>query len=238
MARHLLLRLQAPLLAFGGEAIDNYGVIRDFPAGSMLTGMLANALGWRREDALEHSRLQSRLVFGARLDRISGRLTDFQTAQLSKDDKGWTTWGTPEERRGGAGTYNAPHLRYRDFLCDSAVLVALRLQASNEAPTVDDLAQALDHPARPLFIGRKPCLPSARVFAGWVDADTILQALQAASPLIKMTRERLRVQWPEGEGVLPGDRLLEVCDERDWRSGVHGGWRAIREGTITLEVNG
>jgi CRISPR system Cascade subunit CasD len=237
MSRHLLLRLQAPLMAFGGEAIDNYGVIRDFPAGSMLTGMLANALGWRREDAALHSRLQSRLVFGARLDQIAGRLTDFQTAQLGKDDKGWTTWGAPEQRRGGTSTYDAPHLRYRDFLCDSAVLIALRLNASDVTPTLDDLASALDHPARPLFIGRKPCLPSARVFAGWVEADTILQALQAAGSLVPMAQEGRRAQWPEGEGVLPGDRLLDVCDERDWHSGVHGGWRAIREGAITLEAN-
>ncbi len=51
MARHLLLRLEGPLMAFGGETIDNLGVIRDFPAQSMLTGLIANALGWRREES-------------------------------------------------------------------------------------------------------------------------------------------------------------------------------------------
>ena len=46
--RHLVLTLESPLMAFGGETIDNLGVIRPFPAASMLTGLLANALGWRR----------------------------------------------------------------------------------------------------------------------------------------------------------------------------------------------
>ena len=32
-------------MAFGGETIDNLGVIRPFPAVSMLTGLFANALG-------------------------------------------------------------------------------------------------------------------------------------------------------------------------------------------------
>ena len=41
----LVLHLEAPLLAFGGVAIDQIGIIRDFPAASMLTGLLANALG-------------------------------------------------------------------------------------------------------------------------------------------------------------------------------------------------
>ena len=46
MPRHLLIRLSSPLIAFGGETIDNFGVIRDFPALSMVTGLLANSLGW------------------------------------------------------------------------------------------------------------------------------------------------------------------------------------------------
>ncbi len=99
MARHLLLRLEGPLMAFGGETIDNLGVIRDFPAQSMLTGLIANALGWRREDAAEHDRLQARLVFGARLDRLGTRITEYQTARLLQNDSGWTTHGVPEWSR-------------------------------------------------------------------------------------------------------------------------------------------
>ena len=47
---HLILRLEAPLMAFGGETIDNLGVVRRFPSASMLTGLLANALGWLMRD--------------------------------------------------------------------------------------------------------------------------------------------------------------------------------------------
>ena len=230
MPRHLLMRLEAPLMAFGGETIDNYGVIRDFPALSMVTGLLANALGYRREESEWHDRLQARLLVGARLDRDVQRLTDFQTAQLGKDDKGWTTWGFAEGRRGDS--YKSPHLRYRDYHASLNVLVALRLEPAAEFPTLDDLAQALDHPARPLFIGRKTCLPSRRVFAGWHEAENVLAALQTAQ-LPGKTRY-LRVQWPEGEGILAGDRPLDLCDERNWRSGVHGGWRPVREGSFVL----
>ncbi len=102
MARHLMLRLSAPLLAYGGETIDNFGVIRDFPALSMLTGLIANALGWDRGDADLHDRLQARLRVGSRLDKPGTRLTDFQTAQLGAKDRGWTTRGQPEGRAGGA----------------------------------------------------------------------------------------------------------------------------------------
>lgn len=235
MARHLLMRLQAPLIAFGGEAIDNFGVIRDFPALSMITGLLANALGWDRSEADPHNRLQQRLRMGARLDQDGQRLRDFQTAQLGAADKAWTTWGSPEERRGGAGSYESPHLRYRDYHADLDALVALRLEPADESPTLDDLAAALDRPARPLFIGRKPCVPTRRLFAGWTEADNVLGALQQVLPERGgAAPQTLRLQWPDGEGQLTNDRSLNVCDERNWCSGVHGGWRPVREGQITL----
>ena len=230
MPRHLLIRLSSPLIAFGGETIDNLGVIRDFPALSMVTGLIANALGWDRGDDVLHNRLQERLRLGARLEAPGSRLTDFQPAQLSANDKAWTTWGTVEERRGGAASYDSPHLRYRDYHADLTALLALRLEAADDSPTLDDVAQALDRPQRPLFIGRKPCLPVGRLVAGWIDADSILHALQLA-PLAGGALG-LRAQWPDGEGQLPGDRLVDVCDERNWTSGVHGGWRPVREGLI------
>lgn len=239
MARHLLLRLQAPLTAFGGETIDNHGVIREFPALSMVTGLIANAIGWRREENARHDRLQARLRMGARRDGAPSRwrLTDFQTARLGAKDAAWTTWGSPEARAGGGKTYHNPHLRYRDYHADLATLVVLRLEPLEEPPTLDDVAHALDRPARPLFIGRKPCLPSGRLFGGWQEADDILGALQTA-PLLGEENRRLVIQWPEGEGRLPGDRLIELCDERDWTSGVHGGWRPVREGALTIGEGG
>ena len=116
--RHLALNLESPLMSFGGETIDNYGVIRWFPGASMLTGLFANALGRRGIERERHQRLQDSLVFAARIDREPAggvRLTDFQTALPNKGDKGWTTRGTPEGRAGGPRTYDAPHLRYRDY---------------------------------------------------------------------------------------------------------------------------
>lgn len=230
MAQHLLIRLRAPLIAFGGETIDNHGVIRDFPALSMVTGLLANALGWDRGDDAWHNRLQERLVMGARLDADGNRLVDFQTAQLQANDQGWTTRAVPEGRAGGAGSYSGPHLRYRHYHADMHVLVALRLKPADEFPTLSDLAAALDKPSRPLFVGRKNCMPTDRLMAGWHEAANVLAALQSAQVPSKSIP--IRAQWPDGEGSLPGDRLLDLCDERNWRSGVHGGWRPVREGSF------
>lgn len=237
MPRHLLIRLSSPLIAFGGETIDNFGVIRDFPALSMVTGLIANALGWDRGDDALHNRLQERLRLGTRLESQSQYLREYQTAELYEDEAGWTTFGQPEGRAKSPsyslaknGRKSLTLQRYRDYHADLTALLALRLEPADESPNLDEVAQALDRPQRPLFIGRKPCLPVGRLVAGWVDADSILQALQLAP--IANGMHGLRAQWPDGEGQLPGDRAVDVCDERNWTSGVHGGWRPAREGLI------
>ena len=238
--RYLILNLESPLMAFGGETIDNYGVIRPFPAVSMLTGLFANALGWRRIERERHQALQDRIVFAARIDREPAggvRMTDFQTAQLGAGDRGWTTRGQPEGRAGGANTYNAPHLRRRDYFADMRVTVALRLEPAEvgdeNEPTLDDLAAALQEPKRPLFIGRKPCLPSAPLFAGFADGDTTLAALLESGDGNESLSHRLL--WPEGESVdgitaVRTYRTYMLTDQRNWVSGLHGGGRWVCEG--------
>ena len=110
------------------------------------------------------------------------RMTDFQTAQLGANDRGWTTRGQPEGRAGGANTYDAPHLRYRDYFADMRVAVALRLEPAGDEPTLGHLADALQEPKRPLFIGRKPCLPAASLFRHFSErGDTALAALLATA---------------------------------------------------------
>jgi CRISPR system Cascade subunit CasD len=225
MADYLRLVLEGPLLAFGGEAVDARGVIADFPGASMLTGLLANALGWRRSDRNALAGLQARLHYAARIDRNGTRLTDFQTAQLGRNDQGWTTRGVPQGRAGGTNTYNSPHLRQRDYDADKRVVVALQLDPAEERPTLADLEAALDEPARPLFLGRKPCLPSGRICAGIVDADGFLAAL-ATMPL--SVGAAPRVLLPGAEPPERGDETRPWSGQRNWHSGVHGGTRTVR----------
>ena len=232
--RWLHLRLRAPLAAFGGEAIDARGVTRDFPGQSMLTGLIANALGWHRRLREEHQRLQSRIVYGAvrETEPVLGRTTDYQTAQLAKEDRAWTTRGTPAQRDGGPNTYAGAHQRWRDYHADLRMSVVLRLDPLDEQPTLGDLEAAFMRPSRPLFIGRKSCLPAAPIFGGWVEADTAPAALRSVVPAGAGT---LRALWPESDGTANADRTVYLTDERNWMTGLHGGARRVCEGRIAAE---
>ena len=108
--------------------------------------------------------------------------------------------------------------------------VVLRLEPTDASPTLGDLATALDHPARPLFIGRKSCLPSGPIFSGWIEeAANVRAALQEVAP---QGAPPLPAVWPEFEGADGAYRITDVTDERNWLSGLHGGARRQCEGRI------
>lgn len=233
MHQWLVLKFEAPLVAFGGVAIDQMGPVREFPAASMLAGLIGNALGWHWSDSSAHQAAQDRLVFGARIEREGNVLTDVQNAHLAKSDKGWTTNGRPEGRRGD--TYGPPHRRFRQYHADASVRVVFRLQPAMAKPTLDRVAEALERPARPLYLGRKPCLPSSFLLDAephrWSSGSNVYEALRnlpgAAIPL--------RAQWPVGQGPEAGegvDQVADLDDTRNWRTGLHAGSRRVVAGWV------
>lgn len=254
--KHLIVNLESPMVAFGGETIDNLGVIRRFPSASMLTGLFANALGWRRVERQKHQDLQDRLVFATRIEREPAggvSMTDYQTVKMGDTidiplggwTVGWTTRGMPERRAGALGARGSgpfTHIRYRDYFADMRVCIALRLRDEvDTAPTLEELAYALREPKRPLFIGRKPCLPSAPLFGDFGEGDTCLAALldiPLADP--EEAPQSVSMQWPDGEGEeIDADnkevsisRSYMLTDERNWVSGLHGGGRPVHEGSV------
>lgn len=239
--KHLITTLEAPMMSFGSQAVDNRRPTGHFPALSMLTGLLGNALGWRRwHDADLMDSIQSRIRFASRIDRepsSGASFTDFQVADIGADDVGWTTRGIPEKRGGSKGTYRGKYLRYVDYLADMRISVALRLTPPKVNPALEELGDALREPYRPLFIGRKSCLPSEPLFGGYVDADSAGEALTKIPLPERRLNGDVRVQWLDGEeiaGSLP-DHAQLVSSGRDWRSRLHVGGRIMVEASVPVD---
>ena len=236
MMRHLIIRLQAPMMAFCTVRVDRYGRTLGHPGLSMMTGLLANALGYERSERERLQRLQDRVVFASRIDREAGEtLREYQTVEIRRGEQAWTPLGIPERR--GGGEYQR-HFLYQEYHQDMTALAALRLEPKGEEPGLDDLAAALDRPERPLFIGRKCCPPAERLMAGWAEGDTALEALLAwpAEDNGGMP-ERIRLSWPPDEGAwgIEPEADRRLADVRNWQTGTHGGERRIMTGTVPRE---
>ncbi len=235
--RVVLLRFDAPLVSFGAPAIDQNGVVQAFPALSMLTGLIANALGWDHRDVDKLEDVQERLRYAVRIDRRGEALVDYQTVDLGMEwmlaeNAGWTTRGYIAKRSGASG--EATHQRYRHYRVDSLHTVALTL-VGDGTPSPDAVAASLKEPVRPLFIGRKCCLPAAPLLLDVVEAVSLVGALASTPRLRRGDAGPLPATWWDGDDERGSDgesRVVPVTDERDWRNRVHVGRRLMREGRI------
>ncbi|MFO0601598.1 MAG: type I-E CRISPR-associated protein Cas5/CasD [Polyangiales bacterium] len=236
----LRLRLSAPLMSFGGPLTDSLGRTEEFPQRSMLVGMIGNALGLDHREGGRLQRLQSRVRYAARQDRPGTQLVDYQTVDLSQESMvgtGWTTEHTLEVRGGASG--EGTHIRYRHYLADASYAVALTLAPAAEEPTLDDVERALRAPERPLFIGRKCCIPATPIVIDRVVAATLYDALVSCPRERKGDQTvRAKMWWSETDApaaVSARAREVEVHDARDWVNQIHAGRRYMREGEVVFE---
>jgi CRISPR system Cascade subunit CasD len=238
MNTYLILRLEGPLMAFGRVAVDELRPTHALPGQAMLTGLLANALGYDHSDYDQHQELQERLVFGARLDRPGQQLEDFQTAALDKKEPLWLSGGKGVVFRSGSqDSYRGPALRRRFYRADSRVTVALTLKRPNLNPSLEDLAQALLHPARAVYLGRASCPPALPIYRmEKIQAESPHKALSLA-PLACLPGEEAdpagcAIEYSiEGGQSSPQDwNRIQRHDLRHWRNQLHGGVRELASG--------
>jgi CRISPR system Cascade subunit CasD len=240
----LLMRWEAPLLSFGGLMVDQQGVIQAFPALSMVTGLLGNALGYDHSEVELLQSLQGRLSYAVRADIPGHRMMDYQTVDLGQDflvDTGWTTRGAPSERGKGEAT-SGTHIRFRDYIADALYLVAVTV--TDGFPTVKMLGDAVREPSRPLFLGRKTCVPSSPMYLGIRESPSLLASLRAEPRLQRGGRRAATLPyaeplspgieswWPDDGDTGSEVRRVQVTDQRDWKNQLHVGLRTMRHGLI------
>lgn len=238
----LVLRLDAPLMSFGAPIIDRHGKVQPYPAASLITGLLGNALGYEHGDFDKLNRLQERLSYASRQDRAGQQIRDYHTVDLSqdfmRDDNAWTTQGWLDKRKGGAAS-KGTHIRLRDYRADAIHTVVLTLTPADEKPDLDQIEQALQNPERPLFIGRKTCLPAAPLFMTQLEADSLINALENV-PLHPRAdnRKTYTAWWPvdDKEHQIKPEMEQPVTDRRDWPNQIHVGERWIARGEIQIKT--
>lgn len=156
MARFLLFTLAAPLASFGDVAPGERRVSRGHPGRSMLLGLIAAALGLRRDDA-RHAALAQNLAFAVRIDNTSSLMADYHTAQVAPQKI--RKKAQPRTRKAefeAAGDEIETILSLREYRTDCAFTVAV--VAEENAPfTLEQMGQALAFPRFILSAGRRAC---------------------------------------------------------------------------------
>ena len=135
----LLLRFAGPLQAWGADSRFDVRRTNREPTKSGVIGLIASALGLRRDAPLDEL---NRLHFGVRVDREGVLLRDLHTVRKDK---------------------NTSYMTTRYYLSDAVFLIGLY---SDDEALMQRLEHAVRNPAHPLFLGRRSCPPEGRVCLG------------------------------------------------------------------------
>lgn len=207
----LLLRLAAPMQAWGASAKFNQRETQRLPTKSGVVGLLAAALGRRRDESLEDL---NTLIMGVRADQEGELLRDFQTVQ----------------------TQTNPYVTNRYYLCDAVFVVGLQ----GDSALLSRIDEALKRPFFPLFLGRRSCPPVGRVSLGIRQGLSVSEALssepwQASVWYQKqnqgLTRLTLLLEAPPGS---PGTFFLRDAPISFSQARRQHGFRSLRAGSIQV----
>ena len=186
----LLLRLTAPLQAWGDESKYDIRATRNEPTKSGVIGMLADALGYRR-DRVEINKMAQKLRMGIRVDQPGTIMRDYHTARAPKYGKDGTL---RYENDGSLIMEKNPYITQRYYLCDACFLTGLECE---DEDYLYELAEALESPVFPLYLGRRALPPSLPLVLGVKSSNleiTLEQAEWAAADWYKEKYKCIRAR--------------------------------------------
>jgi len=172
----LLLRLAAPLQAWGSDSKFNIRSTEREPTKSGVIGMVAAALGIQRNEDPAKLKPLSELKFGVRVERDGVLLRDFHMVHEQK----------------------ASHVTERYYLSDAVFLAALNC---DDRGFLEKIAAALENPVYPLFLGRRSCPPTLPLVIG-ITEDDLVDSLRNADPLTGENNGSKRIVYEASEGRM------------------------------------
>ena len=228
--QHLVFQLLAPLASWGSVAVGEYRGSQDYPGESALLGLLAAALGVRRDDEPAHAALRKGYGFAIGVLSTGTLLRDFHTAQVPGHA---ALKGRPHATR--RDELAAPKLNTilstRDYRQNAACLIAVQYRANAAAPhTLEALGAALRMPKFVLYLGRKSCPPAAPLAPTVIESASALAAFEAYAQAHAERLEALAV------GTKPLDEPIAAIVRLAWGDGVESGVQADLSVTRTDRV--
>lgn len=249
MSQYLVFQLHGPMASWGGDAPGEVRHTHDLPSRSALLGLLAAALGIKREEEVLLAQFNQHYEFILCASRNPRWARDYHTVQMPAAVRKVRYFTRRDELRDP--DLQQTLISRRDYYTDAWWMVAVA--ATDGAPcSLEALRDALLHPVFPLYLGRKshplalplaPLVLEGRASSVLHQAQTHYQQLFRSLKLPASSLQKLqRDCWWEGEheGLTP-QKILRRRDqpvsryhwlfsERDIFQGV-----ADKEGSCTCQ---
>ncbi len=209
MASYLLFTLRGPMQSWGGaSSVGEKRLSAQHPSHSAVVGLLAAALGIRREHSEALDALHGSLRVAVCQNKVGGIMTDYHTVQSAKNMNKRFFYTRREEVKTKIDKFESLEttLSSRIYLTDAVFTVCVwqAEEGGEHTFTLEDVCQALMKPRLTLYLGRKSCPISRPLIPMLEDASHIAEAFQRYSkryseimhePLSTSTKDMWPV-WP------------------------------------------
>lgn len=173
MNEYLLLRLYGPMAAWGDIAVGEQRPSHGHPSKSAIIGLLAAALGLRRDEEEKHNKLNSEVCFATRVDASGEILRDYHTTQVPSQLRNKVFYTRRDEL---ATEKLNTILSQRDYRTDACYTIAVWLNKESSSRSLQEFEQALRQPKFILYLGRKSCPLALPLVPQIVQVETLKQA--------------------------------------------------------------
>lgn len=216
MNDYLLFRLYGPLASWGETAVGEVRPSAAWPGRSAIIGLLAAALGVRRDEEHRQNALANGYGMAVCVESSGELLRDYHTTQVPPERRGVTHRTRRDELN--ADTLHTI-LSQRDYRSDALYTVAIWQKPGASDATLEQLAQALERPRFTLYLGRKSCPLAMPLSPRIVRVDDLRSAFDDVEfpdgkllDALPLAQERIFV-WEEGRAE--GMKALHVNRRRD-----------------------
>lgn len=225
MTPYLVFQLYGPMASWGDVAVGESRVSATVPSRSALLGLLAAALGLKRNEDDRLSKLSASVRFGVLTLNSGHFLRDYHTAQVPP-----ATALKRRPSRTRRDELNIPKdelgtiLSARDYRTDAGYRIAVE-QAETGSFSVEQLRDALLQPVFPLYLGRKSCPPALPLDPRIIKAADLLTAFRKM-----ITRENERNFEHPVPGFDSRHSIQSPCP-LTWEDGMSAGIEPLKTGT-------
>ena len=172
-----IFQLYAPLVSWGEIAVGGTRRSALHPSRSAILGIVAAALGVKREAEEELDKLRQSLSIAARVDAPGTLLTDYHTIQVPKRERR-AVYLTRKDEMDAPPEKIGTILSSREYRCDAYSLVAICLRDGRM--TLEQIVESLQHPTFHIYLGRKSAPPALPLHPQIVEAGNLVEAFSRA----------------------------------------------------------
>lgn len=213
MNNYLLFQLYGPMAAWGDIAVGEYRPSFAHPSKSSIIGLLAAALGIRRDEEERQKSLTESCSFAVLMESMGTLMRDYHTTQVPSAKRGKVHHTRQSELE--TADLNTI-LSSRDYRCDAAYTVAISVVEGSPF-SLSQLASALTKPVFTIYLGRKSCPLAMPLHPQIVTSNTLRGAFESVSPTNELTviipKGAKNVYWEDNSET--GFELQQVITRRD-----------------------